>query len=173
MTFTDWILDLALILIVFRQLREQRINLHFVLLPLAIIGFVGHNYLHSFPTAGNDLVLIGALALLGLSFGTASALTSRVRFDGRHAFVRASWTAAGLWVLGMSLRLAFQLYVTHGGGAELARFSQQHQLTGSAWVTALVLMAFAEVFGRLGVVLARAARLRRQSEPVAPQLVAA
>jgi hypothetical protein len=44
--------------------------------------------------------------------------------------------------------MTFVLYVQHGGEPAVARFSAAHHLTGPAWVTALVLMAFAEVVSR-------------------------
>lgn len=158
MTTTDWILDIALLAIVFRQLRESRVDVRFVLLPLGIVAFSAHSYLHSLPTAGNDLLLIGGLTTIGAGLGIAGGLATRVRSDGgRHALVKAGWLAAILWVLGMGSRMAFQLYATHGGGESLARFSTRHDITTEqAWVTAFVLMAFTEVATRVITVVIRA-----------------
>ncbi|MEV6732796.1 hypothetical protein [Streptomyces sp. NPDC051364] len=62
MTTTTWITGIALIMIVFRQLREGRLTLKSYLLPLGIVTFVGFSHLHTVPRGGNDLVLIGAAA---------------------------------------------------------------------------------------------------------------
>jgi hypothetical protein len=46
MTTTEWLTDIALLLIVFRQLWEGRVDARFVLFPLGICAFVAHSYLH-------------------------------------------------------------------------------------------------------------------------------
>jgi hypothetical protein len=51
MTTTDYLIDIALLLVVFRQIREGRIDARFVLIPLGIVGFVAQSYLRSIPTA--------------------------------------------------------------------------------------------------------------------------
>lgn len=158
MTTTDWILDLALLAIVFRQLRLGRVDARFVLLPLGIVAYTAHTYLHSIPTAGNDLVLIASLTAIGAALGIAGGLATRVRSDGgRYALVQAGWIAATLWVLGMGSRMAFQLYASHGGGEAIGRFSAHHDITTEqAWVTAFILMAFTEVATRVITIVVRA-----------------
>jgi len=64
MTTTDYLTNIAFLLIVARQARERELDHRSIVAPLAILFFVGQMYLHSIPTAGNDLVLIGALASL-------------------------------------------------------------------------------------------------------------
>ncbi|MDQ2959379.1 MAG: hypothetical protein M3Y42_20760, partial [Actinomycetota bacterium] len=112
MTTTEWIINLALVLVVFRQLRTARIDARFVLIPLALVGWSAHTYLHSIPTAGNDLTLLVALGALGAAFGLAGGLSTHVQPDatGSHATARAGLVSAGLWVLGMSGRIGFVLW---------------------------------------------------------------
>ena len=94
MTTTDWILDIALILIVLRQIRPGRVDARFVLLPLAIVAWVGHLYLRALPSTGNDLTLIGLGIGLGALFGLAGGLTTRIWRDrGGQAMARAGVTA--------------------------------------------------------------------------------
>ncbi|MFL6138873.1 MAG: hypothetical protein ACJ74O_13890 [Frankiaceae bacterium] len=64
------------------------------------------------------------------------------------AMARATVAAAVLRVLGIGGRLAFALYVQHGGTPTIARFSSAHHVTQAGWVTGIVLMAFAEVISR-------------------------
>ena len=162
MTTSDWILDLALILVVLRQIRESRIDTLFLVVPLAITGYVAHKYLSPIPTAGNDLLLIGAFAALGTVLGVAGGLTTRVRVAQGRAFVRAGFVAASLWVLGMGGRLAFVYWTEHGGTRTLGRFSEQHHITsGQAWASALILMVLAEVVTRIGTILIRAEVAKR------------
>lgn len=161
MTFTDYLLDSLLLLIVIRQIREARFDRKAVLLPLGIAAVVCNSYLHSIPTAGNDLVLIVGFALLGIALGVGSGLATRVRADGgRYALVKAGWIAAGLWVASMGFRFGFSIWANNGGGAaDLVRFSAAHNITsGSAWTAALVLMAMGEVACRTGVLLYRSHR---------------
>jgi hypothetical protein len=161
MTTTDWIIDIALVLVVLRQLREERLAARTVLLPLGLMAWAGFTYLRAVPAGGNDLVLIGALAAVGVAFGVAGGLLTRVRERDGRAFIRATGAAAGLWVASMGARMGFAVWAASGaGGAHVAAFSAAHGITGGqAWVTALILMAFGEVITRLGIIILRGQRL--------------
>ena len=165
MTTTDWILDIALILVVFRQLRWSRIDAVFLLVPIGIVSFVAYKYLDPIPTGGNDLLVIGGFAAVGLLLGISGGLTTRVRVgtaaEGGRVFVRAGFTAASLWVVGMGARLAFSIWAQHSGGPTLVRFSEQHDITSvQAWVSGLILMVLCEVGTRVGTILIRAQRAK-------------
>jgi hypothetical protein len=158
MTTTDWIIDVALIFIVLRQLREERLSVRFVILPAGIVYFVAKSYLHGLPTAGNDLVLIGALTAIGATLGLAGGLLTRVRAEAGSAFVRAGRSAAGLWVASMTVRLGFIVWISNASAGEhaITRFSAEHHITGAnAWQTALVLLALSEVVVRLATIVTR------------------
>jgi hypothetical protein len=172
MTFTDYILDILLIAIVFRQVRESRFDRRAILLPLGIAAIVCNSYLRAIPTAGNDLVLIISFTAVGVALGTISALATRVRADGgQHALVRASWLAAGVWVGSMGFRFAFSFWASHGGDAALGRFSVAHHITGGdAWTAALVLMAMGEVVTRTGLLFLRSQQVLAK-QPTARQFV--
>lgn len=115
MTTTDWIVNIALVLVVFRQLHEHRIDAKFVIIPLAMVGWAASSYLHTIPTAGNDLTLIVALAGAGAVLGVAGGVVTHVRTDGGTGFARAGFCSAFLWVAGMGARIGFYLYSEHGG----------------------------------------------------------
>ncbi len=172
MTFSDYLFDSLLVVLVLRQVRESRLDLAAMLLPLGVIAAVGKTYLKSVPTGGNDLVLIVGLAAVGVVFGTVSALATRVRTDGgRYALVKAGWIGAGVWVLSMGGRFAFAVWASHGGGPHLYHFSVAHNLDITAWTAALVLMAFGEVLTRVGILVYRSRRAvaaapRIELEPV-------
>ena len=168
MTTTDWIIDIALVLIVLRQVRTSKLGWHTVLLPLGIAGWVGGSYLEAIPTGGNDLWLIAAGVTVGVALGIAGGLTTRVWAIGGRAHVRAGVTAATLWVASMGARLAFIVWASHPAGeATLGRFSAEHHITGGdAWQDALVLLALGEVVVRIGIIAARGLRLNARG-PVA------
>ncbi|MFE2715279.1 hypothetical protein ACFXKI_25680 [Streptomyces mirabilis] len=171
MSFTDWAIDLALIGLVVVQLRGRRLTTRMLLLPVVLVGWAGMQYLHDIPTAGNDLVLIVPAALVGLALGTGAGVLTTVHRDAEgDVIVRATITAAALWVLGVGFRLAFQLYATHGGGEAIGRFSVRHHIDITAWTPAILLMAFAEVLARTAFVWRRgqAARRNPQQERVLP-----
>lgn len=164
MTTTDWILNIALLLVVLRQIRESHIDARFVLLPLGMVGFAAHSYLHDIPTAGNDLVLVAVFVAIGAVLGIGGGLTTRVRESGGHLLAKAGVVAAALWVLGMGSRMAFYLWSEHGGESTIGRFSAAHHITSSdAWVAAFVLMALTEVVTRIGTIVLRAQLARRQA----------
>lgn len=97
MTTTEWFTDIALILIVFRQLREGRLGPRSYLLPLGIVSFVAYKYLHTVPTGGNDLVLIGALVGVGVVLGVSGGVLTRIRTAGEHVLIKAGVVSAVLW----------------------------------------------------------------------------
>jgi hypothetical protein len=162
MTTTEWITDIALLLLVLRQIRERRLTLTQIAIPLAIITYVARHYLHSIPTAGNDLVLILALVAVGATLGIVGGIYTRVRYNGKDTLVQAGVIAAALWVVGMSARMGFQLWSQNGGAGSIERFSVAHQITSDqAWVAALVLMALTEVVTRLATIIYRGQVARR------------
>jgi hypothetical protein len=158
---TDYIINAILVLLVLRQIRENRLDLVSLVLPVVLVGAAAAYYLHSVPTAGNDIALDLTLAAAGAILGVACALTTRMRrgADG-VALARAGVAAAILWIVGIGARTGFALYSSHGGGPAIARFSIAHDITSSAaWVAALVMMALAEVIARLVTLRVRAMRL--------------
>jgi hypothetical protein len=169
MTTTDWIIDIALILIVVRQLREERLTLRFVAIPLGIVAYVAHSYLHSLPTAGNDLALVALSLAVGTTLGVLGGLLTRVRGADGQAYIQAGPTAAALWIGSMTARLGFIIWITHSAGeAALGRFSVTHHITGAdVWQTALVLLALSEVVARVGLIVIRGLRARTATTPVA------
>ncbi|MET9355864.1 hypothetical protein ABZY14_23210 [Streptomyces sp. NPDC006617] len=173
MTATEWITDIALVLVVFRQLREGRLDHRTFLIPLGIVAVVAYSYLDSVPTGGNDLVLIAALAGTGAVLGVAGGVYTRIRALDGHLMIKAGAVSAILWVLGMGARMGFQVWVEHGGGADdVARFSIAHHITSDqAWVTAFVLMAVTEVVTRVATIYLRSragARAVAHSASAAP-----
>jgi hypothetical protein len=170
MTFSDYLLDIVLILLVVRQVREARLDRRAILLPIGIVAFVAHSYLKSIPMHGNNVVLIVGLTVLGVAFGAISAMNTRVRSDGgRYPLVKANMVAAGVWILSMSARMAFSIWGnSSSGGHTLYNFSVQHHLDANVWTAALVLMALGEVLTRVGVLAFRGHRVQH---PTTSQLV--
>jgi hypothetical protein len=171
MSTFDYILDSALVLVVLLQIREHELNRRQIIRPLLIVALAVANYLRAIPTGGNDLVLVVLLALVGLTIGSASGLTVKLRtsLDGK-LMLRAGWLSAFLWVLGMGSRFAFIYWVSHSGVATIARFSATHSITsGDAWTVALLAMAVCEVGGR-SAVMYRALRRSQRAAAVAPDL---
>src|SRR6478609_7639803 len=98
MTFTDYLLDTVLVLLVLRQIRESRLDLRATLLPVVLVVGIGGSYLHGIPTDGNNLLLVAALTGVGVALGLISAVTTRMRSDGgRYPLVKAGWVAASAW----------------------------------------------------------------------------
>jgi hypothetical protein len=160
MTTTDYLLNAALVLVVVRQIKGKRLIGSAIYVPLAICAYVGYTYLHSIPTSGNDLALIGIGSAAGLTLGTLCGIFTKVYPDHDGIpFARATGLAAALWVLGVGSRIAFSLYAQHGGGPTIEHFSIVHALSPDAWVAAFVLMAILEAVTRTVVLLVRARRL--------------
>jgi len=161
MTTTDYLIDSTLVLLVLLQIKDRPLTTRALVRPLIIVGIAVANYLHGIPTAGNDLVLVGAFALLGGLIGVASGQTVLMH-RGTDGLVhsRAGWLSGIFWVLGMGSRFAFLVWISHGGAGTVAHFSATHSITsGEAWTVALLAMAVCEVGGRSLLMAARRQRL--------------
>ena len=169
MTTTDYLLDSALVLLVLVQIKEQPLTTRTLVRPFIFIAVAATIYLHGIPTAGNDLVLVGAISALGATIGVASGLAVLMRRgSGGEILIRSRWLSGFFWVLGMGSRFAFAVWISHGGAATVGQFSAQHSITSAeAWTVALLAMAACEVAGRSLVMAAR--RRQLQTVPV-PEL---
>lgn len=154
MTTIDYLISAALVLLVVPQIRGTRQTLRNTLFPVVAVAAAAAYYLKSFPTEGNDLWLDLVGLCVGAALGVACGATTRLsRGSDGVALAKAGVAAAVLWVSGMAIRAAFQIWATHGGAPTIARFSEDNLITGAAaWTSALLLMALAQVLGRLAVV---------------------
>jgi hypothetical protein len=160
MTTTEYLLNAAFVLLVLRQAKGRELDRRSVTVPLILMFFVGAQYLHTLPTAGNDLALIVALATVGLTLGVLGGLATQVRAGERGvALARVGWIAGGLLVIGIGARMGFAFAIGHGFEPIVRSFSISHQIGAAAWPVALVLMALIEVGARIAVVQVRGRRL--------------
>ena len=165
MTITDYLINAVFVLIVFRQARERELDRRSFIIPLAVVAYVAHIYVHSIPTAGSDLVLIGALGTVGLTLGIASGLATHVRAGANGlAVARVGWLAGGLLIAGISSRMVFVFAIHNGARHAVASFSMAHQIGAAAWPVALVLMALLEVGTRIAIVQLRGHRAMQSSD---------
>lgn len=167
MSVTDYVIDILLILVIFRQVRPHQLTLRAALLPLALLAVAGIIYLRPVTLGGNNLALIVILAAAGIVLGVLSALADRIWLDqAQQLMAKAGAISVIAWVAGMGFRFGFAYYAYHSGGPAVVRFSVDHHITGAnIWTTALVLMAFGQVLARLGVLQAR--RIRATHQPLA------
>lgn len=165
MSVTDYVIDILLILVIFRQVRPRQLSPRAALLPLALLAVAGITYLRPFTFGGNDLALILILAGAGIVLGAVSSLADRIwRDERRRLMFQAGAVSVLAWVAGMGFRFGFAFYAYHGGGPAVASFSARHVITGAdIWTTALVLMAFGQVLARLAGLQIR--RVRAASLP--------
>jgi hypothetical protein len=166
-SITDYVIDILLILVIFRAVRPHPLTTRAALLPLILLAVAGAIYLRPVTLRGNDLALILILTAAGIVLGVLSGLADRIWLDQRGQLLsRAVTLSVIVWVIGMGFRFGFAYYAYHGGGPAVARFSVQHDLSGAnIWTTALVLMAFGQVLARLAVLQVR--RRRAVSQPPA------
>ena len=156
MRTTDYLINAVFVVIVFRLARERELDRRSVIVPLAIVACVAQLYVHSIPTAGNDLLLIGALGPVGLTLGIASGFATHVRAgENGRAVARVGWIAGGLLIAGIGSRMVFAFALSHGARHAVASFSYSHHIGAAAWPVALVLMALLEVSARIVIVQLR------------------
>jgi hypothetical protein len=170
MTTTDYLINAVFVVFVLLMTRERRVDLRSLLVPLAIVVSVGQHYIHSIPTAGSDLVLVGLVTGLGLAMGVAAGFATHVRLaDDGVALSRVGWIAGGLLIAGMCARMLFVLAVNNGAGPAIRSFSIANHIGAAAWPVALVGMALVAIVARIVTVQIRARRLTstRIQAPVA------
>lgn len=165
---TTYLINAILVLLVVRQIREHRLDLASLAVPVLAVGAAASLFLHSVPTRGNDIALELICATVGAAMGAAAGVATHLRRgDDGWPLGRAGWLAASLWIGGVGARMAFAFASTNGAGPAIARFSIAHQITGAdAWVAALVMMALADVLTRLIVLYLRGRRLATSPETV-------
>jgi len=163
-TTSTYIINAILVLLVVRQIREHRLDLRGLAVPVLAVGAAAVFFLHSVPGRGNDIPLELICASAGAVMGALAGLATHLRRSGDGPVLgRAGWLAASLWITGVGARMVFAFAATHGAGPAIARFSAGHQITGAgAWVAALVMMALADVLTRLVVLFVRGRRLAAQ-----------
>jgi hypothetical protein len=165
MSVTDYVIDLLLIAVIFRQVRTHELTTRSAVLPLLLMAVAGFVYLRPVDLHGNDLALIAVLGAAGIVIGAVSGMADSVRLtpEGR-VLARAGAISVVAWVAGMGSRFGFEYYAYHSGSAAVARYSIAHDITGaSIWTTALVLMAFGQVIARVGLLQIRRIRLTDQA----------
>jgi hypothetical protein len=167
MTTTDYLTNAVFVLVVLRQARERKVDARSFLVPMAVVLCVGHMYVHSVPTAGNDLMLVGLLASVGLALGMLGGFATHLRMgaDG-SALARVGWVAGALLIVGITSRLVFVYAVHHGAYHVVSTFSIANHIGAAAWPAALVSMALIEVSARLVTVQLRARQLIVSQAPV-------
>ena len=161
MSPVDYIIDVLLVVVIFRQTRTHQLTLRSGLLPLVLLAAAGALYLRPVPVAGNDnLALIVILAAAGAVLGAASGLADRLWVaSAGQVLARAGFLSVVAWIIGMGFRLGFVWYAYHSGGPAIARFSASHHITGAqAWTSALFLMAAGQVIARIGLLQLRRVR---------------
>src|SRR5271166_4390198 len=167
MTTTDFLINAVFVLVVIRQARERKVDARSFLAPMAVLLYVGNLYVHSVPTAGHDLILVGLLACVGLVLGVLGGFATHIRI-GTHgaALARFGWIAGALLIAGITSRLVFVYAVHHGAYRAVSAFSIANHIGAAAWPVALVSMALIEVGARLVTVQLRARRLTASQAPV-------
>ena len=160
MTTTDYLINAVFVFVVLRQARERQLDLRSLVVPVLLVVWVAQMYVHSIPTAGNDLVLVALLASVGLTLGVLCGFATHVRIgsDG-VALARVGWLAGGLLITGISARMVFVFAVNNGAEPAIRSFSIAHHIGAAAWPVALVAMALCEVTARLMTVQMRGRRL--------------
>jgi hypothetical protein len=115
MTITDYLINGVFVFFVLRQAKERVVDIRSLLVPLGIVFFVARNYVHSIPTTGNDLVLVGTLVPVGLILGLSGGFATDIRRAANGAVLaRVGWLAGALLIAGISARMIFVFAVkTH------------------------------------------------------------
>jgi hypothetical protein len=166
MTISDYLINAIFVFVVLRQARERQLDLRSLVVPLVVVMFVAHIYVRSIPTAGNDLLLVAALAGVGLTLGVLGGFATHIRIgDDGLAMVRVGWLAGALLIAGICARMVFVFAVHHGAEPAIRSFSIAHHIGAAAWPVALVSMALLEVTVRLMTVQIRARRMTTEAGP--------
>jgi hypothetical protein len=119
MSVADYVIDILLIAVIFRQVRPHQLTLRAAMLPLVLLAVAGAIYLRPpFTLDGNDLALIVILVIAGIVLGALSGLADRIWLGhAGNLLFRAGLISVVTWVLGMGFRFWFAYYASHSGAA--------------------------------------------------------
>src|ERR1017187_7229319 len=107
-TNSAYLLHAILVLLVVRQIREHRLDLRSLAVPVLAVGAAAVLFLHSVPVGGNDMPLELICVSAGAVMGGLAGLAPCLRFGGAGwVLVLAVWLAASLWITGVGARMAF------------------------------------------------------------------
>lgn len=165
MSATEIMVNVGLLAVmILTQLGRRTMGPRRFLLPLALVAVAASYFLPGMPTVGGDLALEIVGTVAGVVFGLLAAAAIGMERDRSTGAIMATagLTYAAIWLLVIGGRMAFAWWATNIGGAQIGRFSIEHQITGAAaWTAAFVLMALAMVCTRTAILALRTARLRR------------
>lgn len=164
MSFESYVIDILLIALVLRQLRVQPLTVRSALLPLVLIAWAWVSFFQRFTPNGPDVALLAAFVVLGAVLGTTSGLSTRVWVRDGQLVCQAGALAAAAWVIGMGFRLVFEVWSYSAAGTRwILHFSVAHDINSAgAWISALLLMAVAQVVTRVGLLQWRRYRFERE-----------
>ena len=113
MSPVDYVIDVLLIVVIFRQTRTHALTLRSGLLPLVLLAAAGALYLRPVSITGNDnLALIVVLAAAGVILGAASGLADHVWTTGPgQVRARAGILSVIAWIVGMVALIGGALWI--------------------------------------------------------------
>ena len=159
MTTTEYALNFALVGLVLLQIRGIKVTKAALLFPVVMTLWIATSLLKAIPTARQRPVLESAARWPARPWARWPGWPPRSPVAARPRSPRPGALAAVLWVAGIGARVAFSLWVGHGGAATIRDFSIAHHITGgAAWGTAFILMAMTEVATRTGVIFVKTRR---------------
>ena len=162
MGVTEWIISIALILVVVRQIRGRKLTLIGLLWPVPLVAWGAINYLGGVPAYAADWTFVAVDCAAGLALGVGCGLLTDVYIEDGVVKARARWLAAVLWIVGMSSRLAFGLFATNGGAEKIGELSEKLGIhSANTWASGLIAMALVEVVARSAVLFVRWNRLQQ------------
>jgi hypothetical protein len=91
---TDYVVDILLILVIFRAVRPHRLTVRAAVLPLVLLIVAGIIYLRPVTLRGNDLALILILAAAGIILGVISGLADRIWRDEHQQLLSRAVTVS-------------------------------------------------------------------------------
>ena len=155
MSIVDYLISIALILLVIPQMWPRRLTIVGLMWPLLLIAWAAVDYVTVPELSGNNGVMFVGCVVVGVLFGIGCAMFTRVYWENGTYKVQATGLALLFWLLGVGGRLVFGIFAEHGGGERIYTFSMNHGLRLETWGTALISMALCEVVSRALVLLGK------------------
>lgn len=151
-----------LTIILATDLGHRRITTMRMLRSLIAVAIIIAIFVHSFPTAGNDVSLQLAGVGVGVICGLiAGALLPAYRDEAGEFRTVGGVGYALVWIVLSSARVIFAYGTEHWFSEGIIRFSIDYKLSGAdVYANSFVFMSLAMVLARTGVLLAKMRRLR-------------
>ena len=142
--------------------RKQRYSWVQLVIPLALLGYFGFQYLRNVPSSGNDLYILVGATMIGLILGVIWTLLTRIMREEDAIYLQGGLPSLILLAVTFLMRVLPIEWMTYHPSQTMHFALNQHVSIPSIVAPAFILLTAAMVLVRLGFIVIRTTSMRRE-----------